>query len=84
MLVIHCKITSKRLRSTFITKKKWPSITWTFSFILMRFLLIALKTGNLVVPDLGAEVMNDVNSSSEPVKLEELQRILSNICVMLR
>ena len=84
MLVIHCKITSKRLRSTFITKKKWPSITWPFSFILMRFLLIALRTGNLVVPDLGAEVMNDVNSSSEPVKLEDLQRILSNICVMLR
>jgi len=50
----------------------------------MRFLLIALRTGNLVVPDLGAEVMNDVNSSSEPVKLEDLQRILSNICVMLR
>jgi hypothetical protein len=45
----------------------------------MRFLLIALRTGNLVVPDLGAEVMNDVNSSSEPVRLEDLQRILSNI-----
>ncbi|KAL3598206.1 hypothetical protein D5086_006124, partial [Populus alba] len=29
-------------------------------------------TGNLVVPDLGAEVMNDV-------KLEDLQRIRSNI-----
>ncbi|KAL3598183.1 hypothetical protein D5086_006101, partial [Populus alba] len=36
-------------------------------------------TGNLVVLDLGAEVMSDVNSSSEPVKLEDLQRILSNI-----
>jgi len=47
----------------------------------MRFLLIALRTGNLVVPDPGAEVMNDVNSSSEPVKLEGLQRILSNIGV---
>uniref|UniRef100_A0A3N7ELP6 Pru domain-containing protein n=1 Tax=Populus trichocarpa TaxID=3694 RepID=A0A3N7ELP6_POPTR len=44
-----------------------------------RFLLIALRTGNSVVPDLGAEVMSDVNSSSEPVKLEDLQRILSNI-----
>jgi len=50
----------------------------------MRFLLIALRTGNLVVPDLGGEIMNDVKSSSEPVKLEDLQRILSNICVMLR
>ena len=54
-------------------------ITWPFSFIPMRFLLIALRTGNSVVPDLGAEVMSDVNSSSEPVKLEDLQRILSNI-----
>jgi hypothetical protein len=41
----------------------------------MSFLLIVLRTGNLVVPDLGAEVMNDVNSLSEPVKLEDLQRI---------
>uniref|UniRef100_A0A2K1R8V2 Pru domain-containing protein n=3 Tax=Populus TaxID=3689 RepID=A0A2K1R8V2_POPTR len=40
---------------------------------------ISSRTGNLVVPDLGAEVMNDVNSSSEPVRLEDLQRILSNI-----
>jgi hypothetical protein len=47
----------------------------------MRFLLIVLKTANLVVPDLSAEVMNDINSSSEPVKLEDLQRILSNIGV---
>jgi len=38
-------------------------------------LLITLRTGNLVVPDLGAEV----TSSSGPVKLEDLQRILSNI-----
>nr|TKS05702.1 hypothetical protein D5086_0000130500 [Populus alba] len=40
---------------------------------------ISSRTGNLVVLDLGAEVMSDVNSSSEPVKLEDLQRILSNI-----
>eukprot|EP00258_Populus_trichocarpa_P037419 XP_024453438.1 26S proteasome regulatory subunit RPN13 isoform X2 [Populus trichocarpa] len=40
---------------------------------------ISSRTGNSVVPDLGAEVMSDVNSSSEPVKLEDLQRILSNI-----
>jgi len=33
----------------------------------------------IVVPNLGAEVMSDVNSSSELVKLEDLQRILSNI-----
>jgi hypothetical protein len=45
----------------------------------MRFLLITLRTGNLVVPDLGAEVMSDVTSSSGPLKLEDLQRILSNI-----
>jgi len=42
----------------------------------MRFLLIVLRTRNLVVPDLGAEVMNDVNSLSKQVKLEDLQRIL--------
>ncbi|KAJ6862811.1 hypothetical protein NC652_039621 [Populus alba x Populus x berolinensis] len=36
---------------------------------------ISSRTGNLVVPDLGAEV----TSSSGPVKLEDLQRILSNI-----
>nr|XP_034921502.1 26S proteasome regulatory subunit RPN13-like [Populus alba]XP_034921503.1 26S proteasome regulatory subunit RPN13-like [Populus alba] len=36
---------------------------------------ISLRTGNLVVPNLGAEV----TSSSRPVKLEDLQRILSNI-----
>jgi len=35
----------------------------------------------IVVPNLGAEVMSDVNSSLEPVKLEDLQRILSNIGV---
>ena len=35
----------------------------------------------IVVPDLGAEVMSDVNSSSKQVKLEDLQRILSNIGV---
>ena len=33
----------------------------------------------IVVPNLGAEVMIDVNSSLEPVKLEDLQRIRSNI-----
>jgi hypothetical protein len=35
----------------------------------------------IIVPNLGAEVMSDVNSSSEPVKLKDLQRILSNIGV---
>ena len=49
------------------------------SSVFLQFLLIVLRTGNLVVLDLGAEVMSDVNSSSEPVKLEDLQRILSNI-----
>ncbi|XP_025013809.2 uncharacterized protein LOC8282890 isoform X1 [Ricinus communis] len=39
---------------------------------------ISSRAGNLVVPNLGAEV-SDVSSSSGPVKLEDLQRILSNI-----
>jgi hypothetical protein len=33
----------------------------------------SLRTGNLIVPDLGADVMSDVTSSSGPVKLEDLQ-----------
>ncbi|KAH8482920.1 hypothetical protein H0E87_031545, partial [Populus deltoides] len=40
---------------------------------------ISSRNGNLVVPDLGAEVMSDVTSSSGPMKLEDLQKILSNI-----
>lgn len=32
-----------------------------------------------MVPNLGAEVISDVTSSSGPVKLEDLQRILSNM-----
>nr|TKR74877.1 hypothetical protein D5086_0000290710 [Populus alba] len=40
---------------------------------------ISSRNGNLIVPDLGAEVMSDVTSSSGPMKLEDLQRILSNI-----
>ncbi|XP_024446406.1 26S proteasome regulatory subunit RPN13 isoform X1 [Populus trichocarpa] len=34
---------------------------------------ISSRTGNLIVPDLGADVMSDVTSSSGPVKLEDLQ-----------
>ncbi|XP_011017850.1 PREDICTED: 26S proteasome regulatory subunit RPN13-like [Populus euphratica] len=34
---------------------------------------ISSRIGNLVVPNLGAEVMSDVTSSSGPVKLEDLQ-----------
>ncbi|KAG6741128.1 hypothetical protein POTOM_056616 [Populus tomentosa] len=40
---------------------------------------ISSRNGNLIVPDLGAEVMSDVTSSLGPMKLEDLQRILSNI-----
>ncbi|XP_062115363.1 26S proteasome regulatory subunit RPN13 [Humulus lupulus] len=40
---------------------------------------ISSRAGNLIVPNLGAEVSSDVSSSSGPVKLEDLQRILSNI-----
>lgn len=40
---------------------------------------ISSRAGNLIVPSLGAEVCSDVSSSSGPVKLEDLQRILSNI-----
>lgn len=45
----------------------------------MGFSIITFRAGNLVVPNLGAEVSSDVTSSSGPVKLEDLQRILSNI-----
>ncbi|KAL5543408.1 hypothetical protein UlMin_007192 [Ulmus minor] len=40
---------------------------------------ISSRTGNLVVPNFGTEVTSDVSSSSGPVKLEDLQRILSSI-----
>jgi len=57
----------------------YKHIMWCFSFILMRFLLITFRAGDLVVPNLGAEAISDVTSSSGPVKMEDLQRILSNI-----
>ncbi|KAK8615198.1 hypothetical protein V6N13_068979 [Hibiscus sabdariffa] len=40
---------------------------------------ISSRAGNLTVPNLGAEAISDVTSSSGPVKLEDLQRILSSI-----
>ncbi|WCJ34664.1 regulatory particle non-ATPase 13 [Euphorbia peplus] len=40
---------------------------------------ISSRAGNLVLPNFGSEVTSDVSSSSGPVKLEDLQRILSNI-----
>ncbi|KAJ6747186.1 ADHESION REGULATING MOLECULE 1 110 KDA CELL MEMBRANE GLYCOPROTEIN [Salix koriyanagi] len=40
---------------------------------------VSSRAGNLVVPNPGAEAISDVTSSSGPVKLEDLQRILSNI-----
>ncbi|KAM5553524.1 26S proteasome regulatory subunit RPN13 [Rosa sericea] len=40
---------------------------------------ISSRAGILVEPNLGAEASSDVTSSSGPVKLEDLRRILSNI-----
>ncbi|KAI9190910.1 hypothetical protein LWI28_000639 [Acer negundo] len=40
---------------------------------------VSSRAGNLVLPNIGAEVISDVTSSSGPVRLEDLQRILSNI-----
>uniref|UniRef100_A0A2K1ZYM9 Pru domain-containing protein n=1 Tax=Populus trichocarpa TaxID=3694 RepID=A0A2K1ZYM9_POPTR len=40
---------------------------------------VSSRAGDLVVPNLGAEAISDVTSSSGPVKMEDLQRILSNI-----
>ncbi|KAL4384978.1 hypothetical protein GQ457_15G029460 [Hibiscus cannabinus] len=40
---------------------------------------VSSRAGNLTVPNLGAEAISDVTSSSGPVKLEDLQRILSSI-----
>jgi len=71
ILVIPYKITSKMLRSTLITKKQWP-----LSFILMRFLLIPFRAGNLVVPD--NEGCNLFSRTSEIGRLAK--RILSNSC----
>lgn len=46
---------------------------------LMLFLPEIFRAGNLTVTNLGAEAISDVTSSSGPVKLEDLQRILSSI-----
>ncbi|XWS52337.1 hypothetical protein CRYUN_Cryun11dG0059200 [Craigia yunnanensis] len=40
---------------------------------------ISSRAGNLTATNLGAEAISDVTSSSGPVKLEDLQRILSSI-----
>ncbi|CAI0553265.1 unnamed protein product [Linum tenue] len=40
---------------------------------------ISSRAGNIVLPNLGSGSMSDVTSSSGPVRLEDLQRILSNI-----
>ncbi|KAJ8770275.1 hypothetical protein K2173_012745 [Erythroxylum novogranatense] len=40
---------------------------------------VSSRAGNFVLPNLGTEVISDVTSSSGPVKMEDLQRILSNI-----
>jgi hypothetical protein len=39
---------------------------------------ISSRAGNLVIPNFGGEAISEVTSSSGPVKLEDLQRILSN------
>ncbi|CAN1340427.1 26S proteasome regulatory subunit RPN13 [Linum perenne] len=39
---------------------------------------ISSRAGNLVTSNIGSDAMNDVTSSSGAVKLEDLQRILSN------
>ncbi|KAL9227143.1 hypothetical protein vseg_002874 [Gypsophila vaccaria] len=40
---------------------------------------ISSRAGNLIGPSMGAEVVSDVTSAPGPVKLADLQRILSNI-----
>ncbi|KAF8400160.1 hypothetical protein HHK36_013456 [Tetracentron sinense] len=40
---------------------------------------ISSRAGNLVGPNLGSEVTSNITSSSGPVQLADLQRILSNI-----
>ncbi|KAM7269239.1 hypothetical protein ACFE04_024736 [Oxalis oulophora] len=40
---------------------------------------ISSRAGDLVIPNFGGEAISEVTSSSGPVKLEDLQRILSNI-----
>lgn len=42
-------------------------------------LFLTFRAGNIVGSTIGAEVTSDSTSSSGPVKLEDLQRILSNI-----
>lgn len=40
---------------------------------------ISSRAGNLIGPSMGAEVVSDVTSAPGPVKLADLQRILSNL-----
>ena len=56
-------------------------LSWHFEYIasVSYDLLMSSRAGILLEPNLGAEVSSDVTSSSGPVKLEDLQRILSNI-----
>jgi len=44
----------------------------------MYWILLLKRAANLGIPNLGVEATSDVTSSG-PVKLEDLQRILSNI-----
>lgn len=45
----------------------------------MIFMFLPYRAGNLVVPNLGADVTSDVTSSAGPVRMADLQRILSSI-----
>ncbi|TXG61161.1 hypothetical protein EZV62_012524 [Acer yangbiense] len=57
-----------------------PSIWHLLGLLIhIQFLFVFFRAGNLVLPNIGAEVISDVTSSSGPVRLEDLQRILSNI-----
>jgi len=46
---------------------------------ILFFLFQNLRAGNLIGPSMGGEVVSDVTSAPGPVKLVDLQRILSNI-----
>lgn len=43
------------------------------------YTILNCRAGNLIGPSMGAEGVSDVTSAPGPVKLSDLQRILSNI-----
>ncbi|KAH9619719.1 hypothetical protein KSS87_020600 [Heliosperma pusillum] len=54
------------------------SLDLVMQSILLSFRLF-LRAGNLIGPSMGADMVSDVTSAPGPVKLSDLQRILSNI-----